>query len=396
MDSKLAAKLRAWWSHRQALDGRLEGAAPAQVLAETGWARSIGGVGPYLTLAARAGTTREAADAAAAALEIYELPAARNCTYVVPATDFALALTCGEGFNSDIKTVGKLGVPEKEIRTLCDTVVKLLGKGPLEPDALREAAGPAVRNLGDEGKKKGVTTTLPVALGLLQTEGEIRRVATNGRFDQQRYSYALWRPNPRAGRKLTAEEALTELARRYFRWIGPASVAEFQGFSAKTGKACKAAIEPLGLVPLAPGEDRLLFPDDLEKLHAFQAPKQAHYRLISSIDGIALLRRDLKSIVDPADMERMVTRERATGELTELPSHAIVDRGRVVGIWEYDPAAESIAWLPFIPRNRELEKAVAAAEDYIRSNLGDARSFSLDSPKSRVPRLQALRKAAGA
>jgi hypothetical protein len=67
----------------------------------------------------------------------------------------------------------------------------------------------------------------------------------------------------------------------------------------------------------------------------------------------------------------------------------------VVGIWEYDPARESIAWLPFIARNRDLEKAVAGAEAYIRSQLGDARSFSLDSPKSRVPRLEALRKAAG-
>jgi hypothetical protein len=34
-------------------------------------------------------------------------------------------------------------------------------KGPLDPDGLREATGKAVRNLGPEGKKKGLTTTLP-------------------------------------------------------------------------------------------------------------------------------------------------------------------------------------------------------------------------------------------
>ena len=138
-----------------------------------------------------------------------------------------------------------------------------------------------------------------------------------------------------------------------------------------------------------------MFPADLEKLEAFQAPKQAQYKLVSSIDGISLLRRDLKSIVEAADMQRMVTRELGAGALTDLPSHAILDRGRVVGIWEYDPATESIAWLPFIARNSELEKAVAETEEYVRSQLGDARSFSLDSPKSRVPRLEALRKAAG-
>jgi hypothetical protein len=388
-------KLRAWWSHKQALDGRLDGAAPAEVLSQTGWARSLGGVGPYLTLVARAGTSREAADAAVASLSIHELPAARNCTYVAPAADFALALQAGVGFSTDVKTVMKLGVTEKEIARLCDVVVDALSKGPLEPDEIRELAGPAVRNLGAEGKKKGVTTTLPVALNLLQTQGEIRRVALNGRLDQQRYRYALWRPNPLANSKLSPAETAVELARRYFAWTGPASIAEFQWFSALSLKAAKAAIQPLGLATLDSSDDgRLMFPEDREKLESFQIPKQAQYRLVSSIDGIGLLRRDLKSIVEPSDFASMVTRERATGELTDLPSHAMVDRGRVVGIWEYDPAAESIAWLPFIARNRDLEKAVADTEAYIHSQLGDARSFSLDSPKSRIPRLAALRKGA--
>jgi hypothetical protein len=34
-------------------------------------------------------------------------------------------------------------------------------------------------------------------------------------------------------------------------------------------------------------------------------------------------------------------------------------------------------------------------EEFVRGELGDARSFSLDSPKSRVPRIQELRAAAG-
>ena len=55
MKRPLDEKLRAWWSHRQGLDGRLVGARPAEVLEQTGWARSVGGVGPYLTLFARGG-----------------------------------------------------------------------------------------------------------------------------------------------------------------------------------------------------------------------------------------------------------------------------------------------------------------------------------------------------
>ena len=105
MQPQLNDKLRAWWAHRQGLDGALAGAAPPEVLERTGWARSVAGVGPYLTLFSRAGTSREAADQAVANLEIHELPAARGCTYVVPASEFALALKAGQSFASvEMKT----------------------------------------------------------------------------------------------------------------------------------------------------------------------------------------------------------------------------------------------------------------------------------------------------
>jgi hypothetical protein len=292
-----------------------------------------------------------------------------------------------------MKVAYKLGVTDKEIEKLSAAVLKALAAGPLEPEEIRNAIGNAARNLGEEGKKKGVTTTLPLALGNLQSSGDIRRVPVNGRLDQQRYRYALWRPNPLAKFKLSAEEVQTELARRYFSWIGPATLAEFQWFSALSAKAAKAAIEPLKLDSIE-GE-RLMFPEDREKFEAFQIPKQPQYVLVSSIDGISLLRRDLKSLVDAADLtEGFLTREGAGSGVLDLPSHGIFDRGRVVGLWEYDPRTESIAWTAFVPKNKDLEKAVASTEEYVRTQLGDARSFSLDSPKSRVPRIEALRKAA--
>ena len=46
--------------------------------------------------------------------------------------------------------------------------------------------------------------------------------------------------------------------------------------------------------------------------------------------------------------------------------------------------------------SRWLELLIAPgrlAEEYVRSQLGDARSFGLDSPKSRAPKIEALRKA---
>ena len=256
------SKIRAWYAHRQGLDGSLDDKSAAEVLGRTGWARSVGGTGPYLTLFSRAGLSREKVDASVARLEIHELPSARGCTYVLPASDFALGLTVGGGFGDEMKIAEKLGVTEKEIDKLSGAVIAALAKQPLDPEGLREATGRAVRNLGSEGQKKGLATTLPVALGRLQSRGDIRRIPINGRLDQQRYKYTLWRPSPLRGFKLPPEEAYTELARRFFAWIGPATIAEFQWFSGLGVKAAKAAVEPYNGDAANPVDDLIFTPTD--------------------------------------------------------------------------------------------------------------------------------------
>jgi hypothetical protein len=365
MDSAASTtKLRAWRWHKQGLDGSLAGQTAAEVLMRTGWARSVGGAAPYLTLFARAGLRRTETDAALARVEIHELPAARGCTYVVPAADYSLALAAGAPFADDeLKVARKLGVTDQEIAKLRAAVVKALADGPLDPEALRTKVGHAVRNLGADGAKKGLTTTLPVALGLLQSAGEIRRIPVNGRFDQQRYRYAAW--------KWDIDGSFTDLARRYFSWIGPIPLAEFQTFSALGVKAAKAAIEPLHLVDV--GEGALLPPEDHEGFVKFQAPKRPQYALVSSLD---ILKGDIDS---------------------DLPGHAILDRGQLIGRWEFDTSTGTIAWaLLGGAADTVLQKTIRTMEAFVRDDLGDARSFSLDSPKSRVPRIEALRKVATA
>ena len=387
-------KLRAWWWHRQGLDGSLQRKTPAEILERTGWARSVAGVGPYLTLFARVGVGRQAVDDAVARLEIHELPSARGCTYVLPACDFALGLKAGEGFDSAMRTAEKIGVTQKEIDRLCEAVLKALAKGPLDPEEIRGATGNASRSLGEAGKKKGMTTTLPIALGRLQSSGEIRRVPINGRLDQQRYRYALWKPNPLAKFKLSREEAHVELARRFFRWIGPATPAEFQWFSGLGVKAGQAAIQPLALVPMEKGAERLILPEDREAYETFMPPKAIQVALVSSIDGLSLLRRDLKGLIEAKDLEQKVFAEKAMtslGGLADLPSHAIFDRGRLIGLWEFDPDTGTIVWTAWV-KDRAVAEAVERTQGYIRDQVGDARSFSLDSPKSRAPRIAALRK----
>lgn len=388
------SKLQAWWWARQGLDGSRMGETASAILENTGWARSAGGVNPYLTLWSRGRIGREQADLAVAALEVHELPSARGCTYVVPAADYALALKLAQPFGEpEMNTARKLGVTDAEIDKLCAAVLKALGKQALDPELIKEAVGGAARSLGEAGKKKGLSTTLPLALGRLQVEGEIRRIPVNGRLDQQRYRYVAWPANPLAKCKLSFEECSVELARRYFAWIGPATLAEFQWFSGLGVKAAKAATEPLRLVSV---EDRLMLPGQVDDFHRFQPAKEPHYSLVSSLDGLSLLRRDLKSLIggeDEANPLWTVSDARAGGALQDLPNHAIVDRGRIVGLWEFDPEAKSIAWASFIKKDAAMKKAVLETEAFVREQLEDARSFSLDNPKSRQPKIEALRRA---
>ncbi len=332
-----------------------------------------------------------------AKLQIHELPTARGCTYVLPASDFAIGLRVAQPFGkSDLRTAERLGVREQEIDTLCDAVLGALGDEPLDPDAIRTAVGGAARNLGDEGKKRGMITTLPVALGILQTRGDIRRVPVGGRLDQQRFKYVRWSPNPLAKDNRSVEDALTELARRFFRWVGPATMKEFQEFAGTGVKASKDTVAPLDLQPAEDGSDRLLLPDDVDAFRRFTPATEPQFALVSSLDAIAATRRDIEALLDPKDRARGVFSESKTGQaggFYDLPNHAMLDRGRLIGLWEFDPESSSIVYATFgVKKSKVLQHAIDETEAFVRDQLGDARSFSLDSPKSRKPKIDALRR----
>jgi hypothetical protein len=394
-------KLRAWWAHRQALDGALRGATAAEVLARTGWSRSVGGFTPYIGLFARAGLDRETVDRDVANLEIHELPSARGCTYILPKQDFALGLTVGAGAPlGEIAAAGRsLGVTRGEIDKLCSAILDVLDAAsePMDPTAIRTSVGDAVRNLGDEGKKRGQTTTLPMALGLLQAQGEIRRVPVNGRLDQQRFSYVRWSPSPLTGYDADADTVRVELARRYFTWAGPASLKHFRWFSGLSAAAAKEVVASLGPVRID-GTDLLLLPDDVAEFESFTVPRQPSYALVAGIDGIHLLHREMSRLFDPDDarlQEPGAKPGRTLGDESDPQCPIIVDRGRIVGLWEYDVDAAEIVYQAFVKTDAALKKAVARTEAFVRDQLGDARTSVLDSPQSRVSRIADMRAARG-
>jgi hypothetical protein len=54
----------------------------------------------------------------------------------------------------------------------------------------------------------------------------------------------------------------------------------------------------------------------------------------------------------------------------------------------------AIVYRTFGKATAALAREVERVETFVRASLGDVRSFSLDSPESRAPRLEALRAAA--
>lgn len=166
--------LRAWAWHRQGLDGTLEGRSPQEVLAAAGWARSVGGANPYLTLFARAGIRREQVDTDVRELKIHELPTARGCTYVLGREDFDWALSLGKNAEEAFRVLARLGVDRGEITLLEEQILHVLGEadGPLDPRQLKEELGESVRSLGEEGKKRGPPPRCPRRWGCCrQTAG---------------------------------------------------------------------------------------------------------------------------------------------------------------------------------------------------------------------------------
>lgn len=386
--------IRAFRMKKQGLGPSWSGLNPSKVLNTAGWARTVGSANTYLSLFARAGTHREAAEAAVKSLDIHELPSARGCTYQLPNEHFDLGLRMASIQSEDLElkqAIKYLGATAEEFEVLEEAVLRALEQGVMDPKALKGVLGDKVRNFGPEGKKRGLTTSLPIAVKRLQMRGMIRRVPVDGRLDHERYAYTIWKDSP-ARPEMPFEELLERIGRAYFSWAGPATLAEFSGFTLWSQTKCRPIIDLLGLVDL--GDGRLLHREDRDELESFSRPNDPQYALVHSMDSIMQLRRNIGSMIDEKYRDfPAIGSEKAvnTGGLSDLVCNAILDRGTIIGYWEFDPELKEIVAWSWEGITSDLRQEVQRTESFIRDELGDSRAHSLDSPASRRPRIEALR-----
>lgn len=329
---------RGQWVAAQGLAGTSDAPVPG------GWVRALGGVEPYLALKARhPDLDRAAIDAAVAADRLWVVPGVRNCIWLVPTADLGLALRVGDAAyrKRTLRELAKCGVDEAEVQALAQQAHAALADGPLSPKALADRLGDAVRSLGAEGKKRGHNTALPAALRFLEGAGELKRVFPDGRLDTNRVVWArvernLFEVSPAPVQP--AEQAI-ELARRFFSWAGPATLAEFVRWSGLTKTACKKAVSALGLEAVT-----------IEGLGAGFAgvgsggPAPAGPHCLPGHDNLITLRETPAPLVDPAHQafEVLAMRNKPTplGAAQWILTRPIVEGGRIVGFWEYDVDAQ--------------------------------------------------------
>jgi hypothetical protein len=121
------------------------------------------------------------------------------------------------------------------------------------------------------------------------------------------------KPRPR-------EEALAELARRYFAGHAPATIADFAWWSGLTGKEAKEAVASSGL--------------DLDR--AATAREVRGVRLLPPFDEYTVAYKDRSAILDPAFAKRV---NAGGGMLNAI----VVVNGRVVGTWRRTLKGNAVA-----------------------------------------------------
>ena len=391
--------LRRHWARRQGLGAT--GLSAAAVVETTGWVRSLGGADPYLGLLARsAALTREAVDAAIAAGEIAVSPAARGCMYLVSRGDRALALAVAERQSRlrSERELQKLGVPAEELDALGDAILAALTRAPLDTTALRTALPKgSVRNLGEAGKKAGVTSPLPAALRRLEFAGLIGRVPIGDRLDTERY---LWGrlPEPLAA---FSGDPVRALAERVLRWGSPVRVSDlatWSGFGKREVEAAIAGIDGQSERAID-GESEHAISLAVDVTDAPLDDPSDGYSLLPFEDALYALHGGARWLVPTEFRDRPVARwgmggKAPLGETAHLGQRALVQGGAIVGLWDYDPDAREVVARTFSSQPTDpdgLRRAVAATGAFLRDQVGHGRSFALDTDDALRARTADLR-----
>lgn len=392
-------RARAHWYQRQGLGGAGSGALE-DIVAQSGWVRTLGGADVYLAVRARApGMRANELENAIGERRLQVIPAVRGCIYLVPRPFAALALKIAEEQSQkrNERDYTQLGISKKELEDTGAAIVSALKQhGPLSTDALRKKLPEGVvRSFGDKGKAVGISSSLPPALRALEFSGQIERSFENRKLDNERYLWSVPAKNLFDEYKIPggAVDRYVQIAQEFFKHAGPASLDDFTEWTSFTKRDAKAAVVKAGLVPISVegyADEAFVIPKDVELLKQ-KAEPAGNVHLLSFEDNYIVLHGGPRVLSDERHHHLQVhvwgrAQGATLGTVKHIATRLVFYGNRLIGFWEYDLDREKVIWTGLESVSNKQKDAISAvAHDvgtFLKEQVGHARSYSLDNEEA--------------
>ncbi|MFN7983711.1 MAG: winged helix DNA-binding domain-containing protein [Vicinamibacterales bacterium] len=233
------------------------------------------------------------------------------------------------------------------------------------------AGGPRARHeLRDALTRTGIDTAGDLRLSYLLMHAELEGVICSGPRRGKQFTYALLDARVPSGRVRTKDEALAELASRYFVSRGPATVYDMAKWSGLTVTAVRQGLDAVRdrLVSEVVGDQTLWHSPSMT---AVRRERQSLVHLLSIYDEYVSAYKDRSAMADEE------TRARLSAFGNAL-THIVVVNGKVVGRWKPDVRGRSVGvtceWFrtPTAAEQRAYRTAARAYARFVGLPLSDA------------------------
>ena len=189
---------------------------------------------------------------------------------------------------------------------------------------------------------------------------ELEGLVASGPLRGGKQTYALLAERAPNGRDLEGEEALAELAGRYFASHGPATIPDFAWWSGLTLTAARRGLELCGdrLQPATDEESRTWYAEPAEWAEA--APEIEGALMLGSFDELTVAYKNLRTVSAAGEPGRV------------LPLAPILIGGRLVGNWKQKVAKDAvqIEATVFATLDLDAEAALEAESQRYGEHLG--------------------------
>ena len=232
--------------------------------------------------------------------------------------------------------------------------------------SLRDGRQLTRAEVGSSLRGGGIAVSGP-ALGQVMMNAELEGIVCSGARKGNHSTYALLEARAPRGRIVTRDEALGQLARRYFASHGPATLRDYVWWSGLVVGDARRAIEIAGRDLERRVVDDRTYWSAGSPATAVRAVRGAH--LLPNYDEYLVAYRDREAVVEPsrraAGSRPRASRPRATSRGSDVFAHSLIIDGVLAGSWTrtHQRGAATVDVVTYRRLDPADRKAVAAAAE---------------------------------